>query len=178
MSTAPKYLPHYTVDDYQHWSGEWELWNGVAVAMAPSPFGRHAQLLISVGSVLREAIEAVGCDASVLGEIDWIISRDTILRPDLTVVCGPVPKRHVEEVPALVVEILSPGTRDRDQTFKKEMYQREGVSWYLIVDPDEETLLALKLHDGEYQPMSHSDILTIDICGTCSLSVRVDRLFQ
>ena len=178
MSTAPKYLPHYTVDDYQHWSGEWELWNGVAIAMAPSPFGRHAKLLISVGSVLREAIEAVSCDASVLGEIDWIISRDTILRPDLTVVCGPVPQRHVEDVPALVVEILSPSTRDRDQTFKKDMYQREGVLWYLIVDPDKETLLALKLHDGEYQPMSHYEILSIDICGKCSLSVRVDRLFQ
>ena len=178
MSTAPKYLPHYTVDDYQHWSGEWELWNGVAVAMAPSPFGRHAQLVGQLAKILGVAIDAAGCDAAVLVEIDWIISRDTILRPDLTVVCGPVPKRHVEDVPALVVEILSPGTRDRDQTFKKEMYQREGVSWYLIVDPDKETLLALKLHDGEYQPMSHSDILTIDICGTCSLSVRVDRLFQ
>ena len=42
MSIAPKYQPHYTVDDYQHWEGDWELWNGVAVAMAPSPFGPHA----------------------------------------------------------------------------------------------------------------------------------------
>jgi len=178
MSTAPKYQPHYTVDDYQHWQGDWELWNGVAIAMGPSPFGRHAQLVGQLAKILGVAIDATDCDAAVLVEIDWIISRDTILRPDLTVICGPAPERHVENVPALVVEILSPSTRDRDRTFKKEIYQREGVRWYLIVDPDKETLLALKLQDGEYQPVPHSDTLLIDICGTCSLNVKVDRLFH
>ncbi len=44
MTAAKKYLPHYTIDDYQLWAGDWELWNGIAVAMTPSPFGRHQAL--------------------------------------------------------------------------------------------------------------------------------------
>ena len=52
MSSAAKYQPHYTVDDYQHWQGDWELWNGVAIAMGPSPFGRHAQLVGQLAKIL------------------------------------------------------------------------------------------------------------------------------
>ena len=41
MSSAPRYLPHYSVADYLSWEGDWELWNGTAVAMSPSPLGPH-----------------------------------------------------------------------------------------------------------------------------------------
>ena len=88
MSRAPRYHPHYTVDDYQHWEGRWELWEGMAIAMSPSPFGRHAKLLARTIAALQVAIDSAGCDATVLVEIDWIVSRDTVLRPDVTVVCG------------------------------------------------------------------------------------------
>ena len=178
MSTAPQYRPHYTVDDYQHWEGNWELWSGVAVAMAPSPLGRHARLVAQLAKVLGVAVDSANCDAEVLVEIDWIVSNDTVLRPDVTVVCGPAPERHVEDVPALVVEILSSGTGERDQTFKKNLYQQEGVLWYLIVDPDAESLLALRLNDGVYQSIPHTESLKIDLCDDCSLSVQVGRLFR
>lgn len=178
MSTARQYIPHYTVADYQQWEGDWELWNGVAIAMGPSPFGRHAQILAHLAMVLGNAIDAADCTATMLAEIDWIVADDTILRPDLTIVCGGAPQRHVEQTPALVVEILSASTRERDLTFKKWLYQQEGVPWYLIIDPDADDFQALKLDaSGKYQPMAHGETLSVDICDECSLSVRVDRLF-
>ena len=136
MSTAPRYQPHYTVDDYAHWEGQWELWNGVAVAMSPSPFGRHAKLLARTVAALQTAIDSAGCHATVLVEIDWIVSSDTVLRPDVIVVCGLEPEQHVVKVPALVVEILSEATRDRDLSFKLDLYREQGVRWYLVVDPE------------------------------------------
>ncbi len=179
MRTIPKYQPHYTIEDYQRWEGDWELWNGVAVSMLPSPFGRHGQLLVSIGAALLNAIDETSCAATGLISIDWIISPDTILRPDVTVVCGGPPEKHVEDVPALVVEILSASTRERDLTFKKQIYEQQAVPWYLIIDPDANTLQALRLNDaGEYQPVEHTESLSVDICGNCSLAVRVDRLFS
>jgi len=178
MSTAPQYRPHYTVEDYQHWDGDWELWNGTAVSMSPSPFGRHAQLLIGVGSELKQAIDANGCPASVLAEIDWIIADNTVLRPDLTVVCGDAPDKHVEAPPALVVEILAPSTRERDLTFKKAMSQEQKVPWYLIVDPETDSLQPLRLNaNDEYELAPFSNTLSIDICQHCALEVKIDRLF-
>jgi Uma2 family endonuclease len=43
---------------------------------------------------------------------------------------------HVRGVPELVIEIGSPGTRKRDETIKRRLYERAGVSEYWIVDPE------------------------------------------
>ena len=179
MSSAPKYQPHYTVDDYQLWEGDWELWNGTAVAMTPSPFGRHASALARLISSFSVAIDESECVARALPEIDWVLSSDTVVRPDMSVICGEVPERHIVTTPALVVEILSESTRQRDQTFKKDLYQQNRVPWYLIVDADEQVLQALRLDDaGQYQEVTHADPLNVDICETCQLAVKVDRLFD
>jgi Uma2 family endonuclease len=100
MSSASDYRPHYTVEDYRQWEGDWELWSGTAVAMTPGPFGRHAFLLAQAAKVLGNAIDQKACDAVVLAEIDWIVSSDTVVRPDLTIVCGGAPGKHVESAPA------------------------------------------------------------------------------
>ena len=44
--------------------------------------------------------------------------------------------KHVSGVPELVIEIGSPGTRKRDETLKRRLYERTGVTEYWIVDPD------------------------------------------
>jgi Uma2 family endonuclease len=38
-------------------------------------------------------------------------------------------------VPELVVEIASKGTRRRDETIKRRLYERAGVTEYWLVDP-------------------------------------------
>ena len=43
---------------------------------------------------------------------------------------------NVQGVPELVVEIGSPGTRKRDETIKRRLYDRAGVSEYWVVDPE------------------------------------------
>jgi len=165
MSTASEYRPHYTVEDYRQWKGEWELWHGTAVAMTPSPFGRHALLLARAAQVLGNAIDESDCDAVVLAEIDWIISVDTVVRPDLTIVCGNVPERHVDSTPALLVEILSDSTRERDETVKKELYQEQGVPWLLLIDPDSDSMSAFRIGEsGQYAEVSTTEPIIINIC--------------
>ena len=38
--------------------------------------------------------------------------------------------------PHMLLEILAPGTADRDRTVKKKLYHRHGVAHYWVVDPD------------------------------------------
>jgi len=172
VSTAPRYLPHYTVADHASWEGDWELMDGVAVAMTPSPFGRHAEQLSRLAATLWNAIDAAGCRATVLAEIDWIVSNDTVVRPDLVVVCGPAPQRHVERPPALVVEILSEATRSRDLTVKRDLYEASRVGWYLIIDPDGDDSALLRLgSSNRYEPLSVRGRREIGLCPECMLSV-------
>jgi Uma2 family endonuclease len=172
VSTAPRYLPHYTVADHASWEGDWELLYGVAVAMTPSPFGRHAERLSRLAATMWNAIDAAGCHATVLAEIDWIVSDVTVVRPDLVVVCGPAPQRHVEHPPALVVEILSGATRSRDLTVKRELYEASGVGWYVIIDPDggESSLLRLG-PSHRYESLAVRGRQEISLCPDCTLSI-------
>lgn len=51
--------------------------------------------------------------------------------------------------PALVVEILSPGTRSKDMVDKLNTYMISGVKEYWIVDPDNENILIYSFEDNK-----------------------------
>lgn len=172
MNSVPRYTPHYTVDDYRHWEGEWELWNGTAVAMTPSPFGRHGAMLARLVTVLTNGIDSAACHASVLAEIDWIVAKDTVVCPDASVICGDPPDRHIEKAPAIVVEVLSVATRERDLNHKRLLYGNNQVPWYLIADPDNSSVLVLQLNDRrQYVSVACDGNVDLEICGEWRFSI-------
>jgi len=66
-------------------------------------------------------------------------SRNVFL-PDLAFVpsdrVGDLPETHVPFAPALVVEVLSPRTADRDVGPKFAAYEEHGVEEYWVLDPE------------------------------------------
>ncbi|WP_197455478.1 Uma2 family endonuclease [Stieleria neptunia] len=178
MSAAAKYLPHYTVEDYQHWEGDWELWNGIPISMSPSPFGKHQMVLVNLVSELRLALRSVNCDATALCEIDWVIAEDTVVRPDAVVVCGPPPSGHVKTKPAIVAEIVSPSTADRDRIHKKTLYHESGVGVYLILDPETESVDAYRYAATGFQTLNASPEWTLPLCDDCEIQLDPTSFFK
>lgn len=181
MSLVPRYIPHYTVEDYRHWEGDWELWNGAAVAMTPSPFGPHGSMLARLVTALTNGIDSAGCKVSVLAEIDWIVADDTVVRPDASVICGEPPANHIESAPAIVVEVLSLATRERDINHKRTLYANHGVPWYLIADPENRSVDLLQLNEqGAYVACSFSlnKSLELSICDNCRIGLDLRRCIQ
>lgn len=69
----PRYIPHYTVEDYRQWEGKWELWTGLPVAMSPSSDRQHQRIGVRLLERLSHALKATGCQhCEVLYAIDWI----------------------------------------------------------------------------------------------------------
>lgn len=82
--------------------------------------------------------------------IDYRITNDTILQPDMLVVCGEIIKQYLDFAPALVVEILSPSTALKDRHNKYSIYESQGIPYYLIISPDSEEVEVYKLNNGVY----------------------------
>ena len=68
------------------------------------------------------------------------MTPNDVAEPDLLVVLRDqqhiLTDKHIHGVPGIVVEILSRSTRRRDLTLKRQLFDREGVREYWIVDPE------------------------------------------
>ncbi|HEU0116257.1 MAG TPA: Uma2 family endonuclease, partial [Thermomicrobiales bacterium] len=58
----------------------------------------------------------------------------------------------IDAAPDLVVEVLSPGTRERDRGPKRALYARFGVREYWLVDPDARALTVFALRGERLEP--------------------------
>lgn len=162
MSTAPRYQPRYTFSDYCQWEGDWELWNGTAVAMSPSPLGPHERAVAKLVFQIESSLQRHACRCATYAGLDWIVQDDTVVRPDVMVVCGSQPGRHLDRPPALAIEVLSDSTAEKDRTAKRALYESTGVSQYLLVDPVTKTIQWLALGaDGCYGDRS-AELLASD----------------
>ena len=149
---APNYIPHYTIADYRQWEGDWELWRGIPVAMTPSRFGRHQKLATKISQRLLNAIEQSNCDdCEVVMELDWVISDDLVVRPDVAVCCGQDIDEFIRSAPKLIIEVLSDSTESKDRTAKYELYQDQAVEYYLMVDSRDKRVDAYCLSNGTYE---------------------------
>ncbi|SEJ11503.1 Putative restriction endonuclease [Cyclobacterium xiamenense] len=79
---------------------------------------------------------------------------DTVVQPDLCVVCDPdkLDELGCVGAPDLIVEILSPGNNKKELQLKYEVYEATGVKEYWVIHPDERTLLIYTLEAGKYRP--------------------------
>ncbi len=179
MGLPARYRPHYTVDDYEHWPGEWELWSGTAVAMSPSPKKIHQRVSKRLVRLLDDALRRKGCtECESLQEVDWRVSNDTVYRPDVVVVCGDPDADYISRPPAFIAEILSESTRDKDQHFKRQAYEKLGVRYYLLVDPAAGGLTLLSLSDGLYVEVKILDSTPLALSESYVLEVSLIQLFD
>ncbi len=103
--------------------------------MSRSPIPKHQRVAAEMIAEFILALRQSGCSSCrVYPDMDFKIANDTILEPDILIVCGEIIAKILDFAPSLVVEILSPSTALRDRNTKYQLYEREGVTYYVIVD--------------------------------------------
>jgi Uma2 family endonuclease len=152
--------------------------------VTPVPFLRHQavvrQLTVALGSFLQD---------HPLGElfpapVDVLLSRQDVVQPDLVYVAREnrhiLTERNVQGPPDLVIEILSPGTRKRDELVKLDLYERSGVRECWLLDPARGTVAVYTLADGRFRPPVEQSVERGDVLTTGLLPgfrVRLTSLF-
>ena len=155
MSIAERYRPYYTYEDYCQWEGNWELIEGMPYAMCPAPVQQHQNVNGNLYFLFKEGIKNSDCKkCKAYLPLDWRIKENTIVQPDLLIVCDTIEKKFLDFPPVLVVEILSPSTASKDRGEKMELYQSQKVKYYLIVDPQFKKLEIYEYINTQYEPVS------------------------
>lgn len=175
-----EHYPNYTYDDYLRWEGHWELIDGIPYAMWPLPSIRHQQIAANLLVRLTEALKNCNqCTATL--PIDWKVAYNTVIQPDVLVVCNPLSDGNfIDEVPTLVVEVLSPSTRDRDLLVKPYIYEEQKVKYCVIVDPNE-----LSISGWQHNGTSYTKVLvtkeghfTFEFDNECSAQIDLGKIWR
>ena len=179
MAIAEKIIPHYTYHDWLHWEGRWELIEGHPIAMSPTPIPAHQRVAAELITELTLAIRKSRCKScKVYDALDYKISDDTILVPDIMIICGEVKKKYLDFAPALVVEILSPSTALRDRHTKFKYYEQQGVKYYLLVDVNRRNIDVYALENKSYSLQKPADIILFQLEKNCSISPDCTHIFD
>lgn len=114
--------------------------------VTPLPAPAHQRIAFNLMHLLEPYVIRHGL-GTVLGP-SAVVFGDNELQPDVAVIpIGPhdLP-REWKLVPRalLVIEVLSPTTRQRDLSLKRRGYQRLGIPDYWVIDPDERNALQWK----------------------------------
>jgi Uma2 family endonuclease len=152
---------HFTYADYVQWPDDerFELIDGVAYAMGPAPVRRHQVFVLEIARQIANALKGRTCQPFIApfdvrlpkpGRADEM--TDTVLQPDIAVVCDAqkLDERGCRGAPDWVIEVVSPATASRDQILKREVYERAGVREYWIVHPVDRLVTVYLLSAGAY----------------------------
>jgi Uma2 family endonuclease len=173
-----EYLPHYKYDDYIHWEGDWEIIHGIAYSMAPPPMFVHQAISMLLGSSITQSLKRCK-NCFVVSEMDYKLADDTILRPDIALVCGQIKGPYIKKSPELIVEIVSASSCIRDEKIKFALYQAEKVKYYILLYPEDLKAKIYVLQNGKYEKVidlleGSFDFQNLD----CGVTIDFDFVFE
>ena len=171
-------VEYYTYDEYVTWEGNWEMIAGVPLAMAPAPMIIHQTLAYEIAYQLKSNVKKCK-KCLVFGEADWKINDDTVVKPDVVLICNETNNAYMTKAPEIIVEVISKSTAKRDEKTKFKLYQAEQVKYYVLVYPTDFKAKVYKLVNGVY--VKQGDFLTESYTfeeSECPASVDFGAVFE
>jgi Uma2 family endonuclease len=154
----------WTYDEYARLPDDGDRYEIIRgeVCVTPGPRPMHQHVAGNLYVTLREYVHDYRLGV-VLQEVDVLFATGEFLRPDLVYVpagrLDGITSRGVEVAPALVVEVLSPGSERIDRVLKPPRYAELGVPAYWLADPQARAVEVLVPPGGTASPRAWADVL-------------------
>jgi Uma2 family endonuclease len=175
----------YTYADYLGWesSERYQLINGDAFMMA-SPSVAHQALL---GELLRQfgnwlldkpcRVFAAPLDVRLFPEEDN--SDDTVVQPDLLVVCDKdkLSRGSVNGPLDFVLEIASPSNSHKELFLNFQVYLEAGVREYWVVDPETKKVQVHLYENGHYLSTIYKENARLPVNVLPGLDIALETLW-
>jgi Uma2 family endonuclease len=123
------------------------------VTTAPSNF--HQWIIQNLYEFVGIPAKHLGIGIPFVAPIGVILSSGDGVQPDFVIVlkrnASIIYDGKIRGTPDLIIEVISPGSRDYDEDVKLRVYERAGVPEYGVVDPAQRQLRLYRLQaDGTY----------------------------
>ena len=153
--------------------------------VTPSPNTKHQRVSGNLHFLIRSWLEEHPLGQVFYAPFDVVFTKFDVVEPDLLYISNArmpeiVTALHVTGAPEIVVEIGSPGTRKRDETIKRRLYERSGVSEYWAIDPELDLVRVYRLEERTFNRPTELSREAGDVLTTThlpGLEIPLARLF-
>ncbi|HEO65024.1 MAG TPA: Uma2 family endonuclease [Spirochaetes bacterium] len=144
----------------------YQLVEGVLeVAASPIPF--HQEVSFKLTDRLNTFLKTHPIGKLYYAPLDVEMDDQNIYQPDLLFISNDrlsiITEKRVVGSPDLVIEILSPNTRNLDLTAKYRVYEEKGVLEYWIVDPEKKTFRFYQLTHDKFQEVAVQNVYSSEV---------------
>ena len=134
---------------------DYEIIEGVKI-MAPSAGAYHNNVMGGLYTLISVYVRNNKIGYVFTDSLDVYLPDGNLFKPDLTVVKYENAaiinwQSGIYGVPDMVVEVLSKSTKKKDLTVKKDIYEKNGVKEYWIIDPWAKGVTVYLLRDGKFE---------------------------
>jgi len=149
--------------------------------VTPSPNKRHQALLGTLHWLIRSFLAGHPVGEVFFAPLDVVFTDFDVVQPDLLFVSSRrsevLTDANVQGPPDLVVEVLSESNRRYDEIKKRQLYDREGVGEYWILDPELETVKVYRRVDNLFRRVAElsneaEDVLTSPLLPGLAIPLR------
>lgn len=148
--------------------------------VTPAPSRRHAEVVARLFALLFNFVRARRLGRVYTAPVDVKLARHRIVQPDILFIkqdrLSVFSPDAVEGRPDMVVEVLSPSTRNRDLGLKARVYAEMGIPEYWMADPIAERFAISVLANGQYAEVAHEG-MSVRSTIVPGLIVDLDELF-
>ena len=129
--------------------------------MTPAPSLKHQTILGKLHIVIHNFVDNKNLGKIFLAPCDVVFSNINVMQPDLIFIAKKsyliLTDLNIQGAPDLLIEILSPSTKENDQIYKKQVYEKFGVKEYWIIDPVGESVEIWSLINKKYNLVEHAN---------------------
>ncbi len=122
--------------------------------MAPAPVYKHQKISREIERQFANYFFKKKEGEILNAPFDVYLSDFDVVQPDIVIIkkgnFSIIKEKYIKGAPDIIIEILSPSTKENDLVLKKHLYEKHGVKEYWIVDPDKEEVHQFELRERKY----------------------------
>ena len=154
--------------------------------VTPSPNTKHQVVSSNLYFLIRVWLEQHPVGRVFYAPFDVVFTQFDVVEPDLLYMsheraAAVLTDKHVTGPPEIIIEIGSPSTRKRDETIKRRLYERQGVSEYWVVDPELDVIRVYQREGDTFSRPLELSRESGDVLGTPllpGLEMSLEKVFR
>ena len=123
--------------------------------MTPTPHFFHQEVSSELHFAIVGELKRNDSGKCVAAPIDIVLDSKNAFQPDILFIAkenlGTIKDGKIRGTPDLIIEILSPGSAKNDKIIKRNVYERNGVKEYFIVEPKTKEVITYYLKGKKFE---------------------------